>query len=287
MFGVTHTVNPGELVIGAANALLFVNPTIGGETKKCGTVPQPDGWRSAHVRPMHAVQMPNLIPESEWADRIKEKVATRSQLSDVWKRGGPGGGKIPSRDQNGKGYCWAHSGVSAHLALRALMNLPYVDLSAYSIAATIKRFRDEGGWGAQGLDFQTETGCCDSSVWPQQSMDRSLDLKSNPTTQANAAKHKVTGGWIDLSAAQYDRNLTKQQVATCLLMNIPVIVDYNWWSHSVCALDLVLLPSGRIGIRIQNSWGDSWSDGGMGVLDDSKCWPDGATAPYSITAGAA
>ncbi len=54
----------------------------------------------------------------------------------------------------------------------------------------------------------------------------------------------------------------------------PVVVDYNWWSHSICALDLVSLSPFRI--RIWNSWGDSWSEGGTGILEGGKAIPNGA-----------
>lgn len=273
-----HTVNANEIVITAANAANFVNPTVAGERKVCGTVPRPPEFRSAFISPPAAVTMP-LIPESEWADRIREKVAAKSQISDVWKRQG-----VPILDQNGKGFCWAHSGTSATQALRALANLPTVPLSAYAVACVIKNYRDEGGWGAQGLDFISDRGVPSAEFWPMQSMSRAND---NPQTWANAALHKVTEGWVDLQAPQYDRQLSRAQVATCLLNNIPVIADFNWWSHSVMLADLVILPNGKIGTRLGNSWGPTWSDGGFGVLDESKAWPDGAVAPRGTVASAA
>src|SRR5206468_3151790 len=134
---------------------------------------------------------------------------------------------------------------------------------------------------------------------------------------ANAALHKVTAGWVDLASAPYDRNLTFDQVGTLLLSNVPVVSDYNWWGHSVCAMDLVngtqmrdntRDPSsgkkaalrvfdeiwgmndpvtGGYGVRILNSWGDGWSDHGMGLLSSSKAVPNGAVAPRVVTASAA
>lgn len=278
-FGVTHTVRPAEVVITEANHAQFVNPTIGGDTKKCGTIPRPMAWASPFAKGFEAVNVPNPIPESEWADRIREKVAAQSQLSDICKRNG-----YQMLDQNGRGYCWMHSGTGAVQALRARMNLPSVGLSAYAGACVIKQYRDEGGWGAQGLDFLCERGIPSEAFWPQRSVSRSND---RPETWANAALHKVLFGFWDAAQAQYDRDLTRQQVATLLLNNVPVIGDFNWWGHSVCLLDLVLLPSGQVGVRIANSWGTSWSDGGYGVLDQTKCWPDGATAPVAIVAAAA
>lgn len=224
--------------------------------------------RDYAATPMRAVQMP-LIPRSEWSARIKEMEATKSRLSDLR-------GNIPSLDQNGIGYCWAHSSTHAVTLLRAVAGLPYVPLSAFAVATTIKGGRDEGGWGALSLDFISDRGVPDQKYWPQQSRDLS---HGTPECWANAALHKVTEGWVDVAAPQWDRSLSFDQVATCLLSRIPVVCDFNWWSHSVCGLDLVEVEPGSFGVRIWNSWSDSWGDRGTGVLRGSQAIPDGAVAP--------
>jgi hypothetical protein len=282
---------------------------VDGEVKGRGGVPRPWATHPPGCYPTAkatAIDM-SLIDQAEWAERLKDKIAAKSLNSDVRLRGN-GGQPIPSRDQNGRGYCWFHSGTSAMLVVRALANMPYADLSAYSGACKIKNFRDEGGWGAQGVDFQTENGIPTAEFWPQRATDRKYD---NAETWADAKLHRWTEGWIDMAAAQYDRNLNFNQVATCLLSNVPVVVDFNWWSHSVNALDLVQTTgvklrhpvsgkkadlkmmnaawevTGGFGLRIWNSWGDSWSDRGMGVLTGNKAIPDGSVAPRVVTASAA
>lgn len=215
------------------------------------------------------------IPESEWEDRLKARIAAKAQLSDI-RNTGNNGKPIPSRDQNGRGYCWFHSGVSAHLIARAIMGEPYADLSAYAGACIIKNFRDEGGWGSEGIEWQGEHGCPTSRTWPQQSVSRS---NVTDAMYADAAQHKIVS-WVDLNP-----NNSKTQLVTCLLMGIPVVVDFNWWSHSVCAVDLVSINPFRI--RIWNSWGDGWSENGMGILEGSKAIPDGALAPDIVTPSAA
>lgn len=242
----------------------------------CGTVP-----RNYEITPMRAVNMP-LIPRSEWSDRIKEQVATKSRLSDV-RNTGNAGQPIPSLDQNPWGYCWAHSTTHAVMILRAKDNQPYVPLSAFAVAATIKNGRDEGGWGAQSLEFATQRGIPDQKFWPQK--DASL---SHGTAEcwANAALHKPTEAWVDVSAPQWDRDLSFDQVATCLLTGVPVVGDFNWWGHSVCLLDLVEPTPGSFGVRIWNSWGDGWGEKGLAVVTGSKAIPDGATAPRVVTAAA-
>lgn len=305
----------GLVVIHPGNEAQFIDGTPhAGENRRTGLVPRdyekhPVGFYKG-ITPYHKVDM-GLIPQSEWAGLIQRKTREKSWLSDL-RDIGMNGKPIPSRDQNGKGYCWAHSGVSAQLLVRARDNQPYADLSAYSVACIIKNFRDEGGWGAQGVDFMREYGCATSKTWKQQSMSRA---NVNDAMRAEALKYRIDEGWIDLQAAQYDRNLTWAQVVTCLLNDQPVIVDYNWWGHSVCAAALVngaalfgtfrgesgkLLDlqqfetvwdmndpvTAGIGALIWNSWGDSWSQNGMGVLSPQKSVPNGSVALRTVYASA-
>lgn len=267
-----------EVVIDDSNFMWHMDPVVDGIPVSKGLIPRdyskyPVGYLNC-APGMHAVDFP-LIPRSEWSDRIKQMEAEKSRLSDI-RCTGNAGGIIPSLDQNGKGFCWAHSSTGAIMILRAVMGLPYVPLSAFAVACMIKNFQDEGGWGAQSLDFITQKGVPSSQFWPMQSMERSND---NPATWANASLHRATAGWVDLQAAQYDRKLSFDQVGTLLLSRVPVVGDFNWWSHSVCLLDLVETSPGQFGVRILNSWGDSWSDRGMGVLSGDHAVPDGAVAP--------
>jgi len=301
-----------ELIIGDHNWQQFVqDPVIDGEERKRGLVP-----RDYTKNPMNsyegsqAIDMP-LVNRSEVAERIAQQLATKSRLSDR-RDTGMNGLRIPSRDQNGRGYCWIHSGCSAALLIRARDNQPYADLSAYMGACIIKNYRDEGGWGAQGIDWIREHGLPDSKFWPQKSVSRSNDT---PECRANAKLYRVSEGWWDLNAAQYNRNLTVDQCITCLLTGIPVVMDFNWWGHSVCGADVVSgvsqwgvtrSESGKLldlkqfnlvwgvdtvmtglGIRIWNSWGDSWSEGGMGVLTGDKAVMNGGVAPRAMLASAA
>lgn len=203
------------------------------------------------------------------------------------------------------GNCWAHSTTSAVMLLRALQNEPYIRLSAYAIACVIKNFRDEGGWCGLSAKFWRERGCPSSEFWPEQSMSRSND---RPETWENAAKHKVTEDWVDLSKDVYDQNLTFEQVVTCCIDCNPMAWDFSDWSHSVGGMDAVDGQSvfdqgyraesgkkmkkaefdkifamdhpvtGGIAIRLWNSWGDQWSEKGMGIRTGSKAIPDGAVA---------
>ncbi len=231
--------------------------------------------RDYTAQPVRAVQM-QTIPRSEWSERVKEQTARQARLSDVWKGAG-----LKFLDQGPVGYCWAHSAAHAVMALRAVSNLPAADLSAYAVAATIKHGRDEGGWSALALEFIADKGIPEQRYWPQGS--RSLS-NGTAATWANAKQYRVTESWADVAAPVWDRDMSFDQVATCLLTGVPVACDFMWWGHAVCALDLVEVSPGQFGVRIVNSWGN-WSQGdqwGMAVLTGSRAVPDNAVAPRSV-----
>lgn len=213
-----------------------------------------------------------LMTDDQIQAAIKRKDAEQSWLSDL-RTTGMYGAMIPSRDQNGKGYCWAHSSTSANLLVRARDNQPYADLSAYAVACIIKGYRDQGGNGIESVEWMQQNGIPTSKTWPQQSMSRSND---NATMRVEAAFYKPTGVWADMQPND-DRAL-----ATCLCNDDPVVVDFNWWGHSVCACRLV--SWNPLSIWIWNSWGDSWSDRGMGVLKGSKASADGQVALITVRA---
>jgi hypothetical protein len=212
-----------------------------------------------------------IIPKDQWQAKLDAQIKAGARCSDIRMRGWAGK-PIPSRDQNGKGYCWAHSSCSASLIVRAREKQPYADLSAFSVACVIKGFKDEGGWGAESLEYIAEHGIAVAADWPQKSMDKKCN---NDTTWEHAKKYRITE-WMDLRP----RNV--EQLVTCLLNSIPVVVDFNWWSHSVCALDLVSIDPFKI--LIWNSWSDSWSNKGMGILEGTKAKPDGQIAPRVMLA---
>lgn len=210
-------------------------------------------------------EMP-LIPRSEWSDRIKEQVATKSRLSDIRT--------FTNLDQGQNGYCWGHSTAHAVMMTRAVNNQPFVPLSAYAVCAIIKNGKNQGGWCGLSAKFIREIGIPAQKFWPQGNRNLSLDT---PEMRTNAGLHRVTEDWVDLTRQVYDQNLTFEQVATCLLTGTPVAIDLNWWQHSVCALDLVEVEPGSFGLRILNSW-LNWGDNGTGILQGNKAFPNGAVA---------
>lgn len=214
-----------------------------------------------------------LIDPSEWKARIKERNEQQSSLKHIRMRSGPGGKHIPALDQNGQGYCWFYSNTMALMLQRAAANQPYVRLSAHGGACKVKNFKDEGGWCGLSAKFITDFGVPPVSAWPEKSMSRQYDTAA---TWAEAKKFQTTEDWVDYAVAAYDRTMTVKQIATCLLLNIPLAIDYDEWGHSICAIDWVEIEAGSFGPEILNSWQDTWGQLGMAVIQ--RGWTvDGAT----------
>jgi hypothetical protein len=105
-------------------------------------------------------------------------------------------------------------------------------------------------------------------------MSRKYDTAEN---WAEAAKYRITEDFVDVSRAVYDQNMTWNQVVSCLLQNVPVVLDYNWWGHSVCGVDVDVLD-GEVVVDIDNSWTEAWGDKGTGKLRGGRKIPDGGVA---------
>lgn len=260
----TSKLYPGEFIIDESNYQHHADPSVIGPDNGRGRIPrdyskEPFGTLD-YAQPFDIA----VIPRSEWPDRIKEKEQSGSLLSQLLLQA-----NIPSLNQSNTNYCWCNGVVTAMQAVRCEMGLPYLPLSPASVAAPIKNFSNSGGWGAEALKWIVSKGINTVSEWPANAISRSYYTAEN---QAKAAARKITE-WYEL------RNRNFDQVATCCLLGIPIPVGYNWWSHEVCGIDLVMTGSNSYGLRIRNSWGDSYGTKGFAVLAESKATPDDAVAP--------
>jgi hypothetical protein len=235
--------------------------------------------RDYNVQPVEMLAQPSemaLIPRSEWDARIDEQEAQKSSLEHIYLSGSGGGPRFINLDQNGNGYCWAYSTGHTMMLARLRDNAPLVRLNPHSVAAIIKGGRDEGGWCGLSAQFLGDVGIAPEGdgpgEWPLHSRNLSRDT---PSLRAEMAKYKSGETWIDLAVQAWQRNLTVDQVATCLLGNQPCAVDFNWWGHSVCAVRWVRVEAGSYGLLILNSW-LNWGRYGLSVLRGSKMIPDGA-----------
>lgn len=238
------------------------------------------------AKPMSALneELP-LIPMEEWPERIAELSAKKMQLSDIRMKGN-GGKPIPSTSQGNSNFCWAYTAVSAILCMRGLHNLPYVELSGHYVGFLIKNGRNQGGWSAASVAWCMKNGCADSKHWALESWNRSQD---NEATRKNALRYAIAETCADLTAPEYDRDMSVLEQGSALLHRCFLACDYNHWSHAVGGLDLVDYDKGlsardpmRYGRRIWNSWKDSWGELGMGVLPPRKAWADNCVAVRSV-----
>lgn len=207
------------------------------------------------------------IPRSEWDSRIQDIEQTKSRLSDTCYAN-----KLECLDQNGTNYCWANGPVYCVEVVRLMMGLGVEYLSPASVAAPIKNYKNEGGWGTQALRYIIENGIVPSKYWPPNSRDKSNYTDEN----LEKAENYIVTEWYDLENDNFD------QLMTCLLARIPVAVGYDWWRHEVSAIDPISLGGGEYGIRIRNSWGMGWGKDGYAILKEEKGTPDDAVAPRVI-----
>jgi len=205
-----------------------------------------------------------VIPRDEWDDRIEEIEKTKSRLSDLCYSV-----NLKCPDQNGTNYCWANGPVYCVQVVRASMGLGVEYLSPASVAAPIKEYRNQGGWGTQALKYITKYGIVPSKLWPPNAIDKAYYTEQN----REIAKDYVVTEWYDLERRNFD------QLITCLLLRIPVAVGYDWWRHEVSAIDPIALGDGKYGIRIRNSWGMGYGKDGYAILGEKKATPDDAVAP--------
>lgn len=245
--------------------------------------------RDIDVQPAYGASPSEIktYQREDWPAMLEEQEKRKSSLWHIRERGGPNGGRIPFLNQGSYGYCWAHSAAHAVMLQRAVDNLPYVALSAFSVAGPVKNGRNEGGWAALAFDRMMTHGIAPQSLWPQGNASPSL---WTPQVAAEAAKVKVGEGWWDAGQHPGLRNLTIDQVFTLLYDCVPCPVEFNWWRHSVLGLRFVDKKDrsdpkdiGRYDLDILNSW-LNYGVNGVGRLSGSRKIPDSAVGLTTTSA---
>lgn len=228
-----------------------------------------------------------LIPRSEWRARVEEQEAQRSSLEHILRVRG-----VPSLDQNQPntrpprwGYCWCYSTTGAVVAARARDGLPHVALSAFGVAQQVMQGQDKGGWCGLSCEFIEKRGVPSLAAYPEWDTDWKK-YRDAPAVWEDAARHKVTHAFRDIAAGHYyHQNLSYDQLISCLLLNVPCPVDFNWWGHSVLAVRAAWLDGEAVPV-IRNSWGDRWGDRGFAPLQGQRKFPNSALALVSTSLSA-
>lgn len=212
-----------------------------------------------------------VIPRSEWDARIEEQESTKSDLQSISDAEG-----IECLDQNGTNYCHANSPALAIMINRAVMGLPYVKLSPGSVGGPITGYRNQGANIGDDLKRIISHGIAPQSFVPPNQINKS---GWKPGAEQAALDFKVTD-WFDM---MYKDSTMFDRCATQLLLNRPVCVAYNWWSHAVTLIKLVKISNGKYGFMFRNSWGTSYGKNGYGILEEGKGTPNEAYVLLQVT----
>lgn len=207
-----------------------------------------------------------LVPRSEWIDRIREMERAKSRLSDLIRSKG-----WTVKNQLQTNYCWVFAAAAACEVTLLIQDGSLTRLSPASVGSKVTNFRNIGGWSTRAVEYISQHGIVPTELWPDTSINRKYD-----TSEAwkEAAKYVVVE-WLDLPESNLD------YVFAHLFARLPIAAGFNWWRHAVLLLDPVYID-GKFGVRIANSWGESWSESGYGILLDNRAIPEDAVCPRAI-----
>lgn len=223
-----------------------------------------------------------LVADSDVADVVKAMDESQSGLEHIFLRGDKPAFDL--LDQNGDGYCWSYSVGHCIMLDRLKQNLPMVRINPHATAAIIKGGRDEGGWCGLSMKWARANGYAEEGAglgqWPLHSRNLRYDT---PELREAMALHKAEEDWYDLGRKEWDQKLSRRQLITCGLNNIPCAVDYNRFGHSMCQVGIVMIDGAPASL-ILNSW-KSFGYFGLCVLAPD-IWPDNSVGLRSSTPSA-
>lgn len=218
-----------------------------------------------------------VYPRSEWDARYDAGEANQDSLEHLYLRSAEAG-VFQFLDQNGFPDCWCHSTAHAVMIDRLKQNLPFVRLNAVAIATLMSQ--TNGGWCGLSMKYVRENGIPTVGTGPGQWPYQSRGGRDTPELRANMRLHRDLSDWYDLGRHEYDQDLTRDQIATCLFDNNPTPSDYNRFGHSMLSLRLVRIEAGSWGLLTLNSWA---LFGYYGLCVLAEMWPDSSCSLRSST----
>jgi hypothetical protein len=204
----------------------------------------------------------DLIPRSEWPDRIRRKDRDRTWVKDICSR-------IPCMDQDGLNYCHAYGPTMAVMCHRLIQNQPHVMLSAESVGGPVTGWRNNGAYPEDDLQQYVQYGACPASM-----MDKPHSRNPgrwDPAWETERLKYRVVE-WLDGLLPQ---GKAFDAAMTMALQNLPGAAGFTWWGHEVAyCLHAQDLGRGKFSIGGRNSWGKDYGDDGFFYLQEGKGTPD-------------
>lgn len=223
----------------------------------------PEGYGAAATRFPQEL----LIDPSEYEARIQEIEERGNRLSERVLRD-----NLPCKDQQSTNYCWINAPTHCVEVNRLLQNQEMVILSPASVGAPIKGYRNQGGWGKEGLEYVSEHGLVPVAKWPANAIDRRYDTAETRSLRMNYRQTE----WWELT--------TEQECASYLLrLQGAVANGYAWWEHETTRYECVWLD-GELCFRDRNSWGMGYGHKGFFILRGSRKRFDDCVAPAVVIA---
>ncbi len=191
------------------------------------------------------------IPESEWADKIREKKAIEADNRGLVKH---------TLDQNGFGSCASEGIAGCTMFCEEKQGAPAEKLNAFGLYRYVNGGRDGGSSLSDNIQAAARYGIPTERVWP-----RSKGWRSPLSDEAkrDALRHRPD---------ELYRVSDRGEFGTALLLGFVVYAGYP--GHAWFAVDLIDTTR----FFWKNSWGADWGSNGVGTLRFSQlqwgygCW---------------
>lgn len=204
--------------------------------------------------------------------------ADQSSLLHIFLRGG--NPAFEHLDQDGFPDCWYHGPAHAFMLACMRDNDPIPRINGVAGATLLNR--TNGGWSALAAKDMRDNGApimgTGEGEWPQWTRSTKYNTAA---FRENRVKHKVLEDWYDTSVEVYDQEMTRKQITTSLLNNMPGSGDWNKFSHAMGVAGLGFLD-GRFHPIVLQSW-EQWGRFGLGLLYD--LWPNNYISIRTTTLG--